>query len=116
MNLEISAIHFELTDKQKKYINKKIGALEKYIPTKQRGAARAEVRLKEHKIDGQKQMTCTVLVHLPSETIKIGETTTSAFAAVDIVETKLKLALKKYKDTHSSPKLRQRLAARLRQS
>ncbi len=113
MKLEISGLGTKLTDKQKQYVEKKIGGLEKYIPRAQRGVAHAEVRLKEHKNDGQRQQTCAVELRLPNEIIKISETTVNAFAAIDIVETKLKLAIKKYKDKYASPKLRQRLVRRL---
>jgi ribosome-associated translation inhibitor RaiA len=36
------------------------------------------------------------------------------YAAVDIVEAKLKNLLKKYKEKHDSPKLRRRIISRLR--
>lgn len=114
MKLEISGLHTEVGDKQKKYIEKKIGGLDKYIPGKQREVAHAEVRIKENKIKQQKQLVAEVTLHLPGETLVVKETNASVYAAVDVAETKLKLALKKYKDLHASPKLRQRLIARLR--
>jgi ribosome-associated translation inhibitor RaiA len=38
------------------------------------------------------------------------------FAAVDIVETKLKLQIKKYKESHGSGKLSRHLTAKFRRS
>lgn len=114
MKLEISGLHTKISDKQKKYIEKKIGGLEKYVPRNQREVAHTEVRIKEDDIKRQKLLTCEVTMHLPKETLAISETTVNALAAVDIVETKLKLALKKYKDKHADPKLRQKLTNRFR--
>jgi ribosome-associated translation inhibitor RaiA len=53
-------------------------------------------------------------MHLPNEVFTVSETTINIFAAVDIVEEKLKKLLHKYKETHANPKLRQRLMARLK--
>lgn len=112
MKLEISGLHTQITNKQRKYIERKIGGLDKYLPRHQKDSAHAEVRIKESKIKQQKHLTCEVAMRLPHETLVVSETTVNTFAAVDIVETKLKLALKKYKDKHASPKLRQRLTNR----
>ena len=114
MKLEITGIHFAVSDKLEAYIQKKIGGLDKYVSRAGRETLRAEVRLKEGKSSDKKEYTCEVTVFLPQETIDAKDSTVNMFAAVDIVETKLKTQLKKYKDTHGSPKLRQRLTNRFR--
>lgn len=112
--LEIDGVHMNVGEDLRKHVNKKIGKLEKYIPRNARPSAHAEVKLKEGKIKTKTEHTCEVILHLPHEVITVSETTNSAFAAVDIVEEKLKNLLRKYKETHAGPKLRQRLAARLK--
>lgn len=99
--MEINGIHTEVSDDLHKYITKKIGKLDKYMPKHARESAHAEVKLKEATTKGKKQYTCEVIFHLPKEVITTKETTLNMFAAVDIVETKLKNQLKKYKDKHS---------------
>jgi len=112
--IEIDGVHMTVGDDLRKYVFRKIGRLEKYIPKHARASARAEVKLKEGKTKTREQRTCEVILHLPHEKITVSETTVNMFAAVDIVEEKLKNLLHKYKEKHAAPKLRQRLMARLR--
>ncbi len=112
--LEIDGVHMTVGDDLRKYVTRKIGKLEKYIPKHARNSVHAEVKLKEGKVKTKEQRTCEVILHLPHEQITVSETTVNMFAAVDIVEEKLKNLLHKYKDKHTSPKLRQRLIARLK--
>ncbi len=99
--LEINGIHTEVDDDLRKYVNKKIGKLDKYMPRHARESAHAEVKLKSSNSKGKKQCTCEVILTLPQDVITTKETTLNMFAAVDIVETKLKNQLKRYKGQHS---------------
>ena len=112
--LEIDGVHMTVGDDLRKYVHKKIGGLEKYVPRHARKSVHVEVKLKEGKTKTRSERTCEVIVHLPGEAFVVSETTINMFAAVDIVEEKLKNLLHKYKEKHASPKLRQRLMARLR--
>lgn len=99
--MEISGVHTEVSDDLHRYVGKKIGKLDRYIPRRARQSAHVEVKLKEATIKKRKQYTCDVVMYLPHETIATKETTLNMFAAVDIVETKLKNQLKRYKGQHS---------------
>lgn len=112
--LEISGVHTTVGEDLKKYISKKVGKLDRYMPKHARESAHAEVLIKESTLKTRKQFTCEVVLHIPHSTITIKETTINPFAAVDIVEVRLKNQLKKYKETHSSLKLHRRFLARLR--
>jgi putative sigma-54 modulation protein len=112
--LEIAAQKTELTPDLKKYITKKIGRLDRYVPRKARESVHAEVKLKETKTKDKKQFTCSVVLHLPHDTLDASEATINMFAAVDIVETKLKHQLKKYKDTHAGGTFQRRVFKRFR--
>lgn len=113
---DISSVHTTIDDKLHKYVIKKIGNLDRYIPRHGRDSAHAEVKLKEDKAlkheNSKRQSTCEVILHLPHENITVSETTLNMYAAIDIVEMKLKHAIKKYKDLHASGTLRRRVAAR----
>ncbi len=113
--LEITAVHMDLSKKLGDYATKKIGKLDHYMSRHVRESAHAEIFLKESKIKQRKECTCEVVLHLPKETITLSETTINIFAAVDIVEAKLKNQLKKYKDMHSPAGLHRRMILRLRQ-
>ena len=111
-HFEISGHHTVVTDDLRKYVSKKIGKLDKYMSVHTRQSAHAEVKLSESKAKDKKQNICEVILHLPHETIAIKEATINMFAAVDIVEAKLKNQLKKYKETHGNPRLYRRIMAR----
>ena len=103
--LEISGIHYEISDDLLKYITKKIGSLDKYAERHARTSLHAEVKLKESKTKDKKQCQCEVIMHLPHGNITVSESTINMFAAVDIVESKLKNQLseskKKHRKTHA---------------
>ncbi|HUD05608.1 MAG TPA: ribosome-associated translation inhibitor RaiA [Candidatus Saccharimonadales bacterium] len=103
-NIEVSAIHMKVDDDLQRYIQKKIGLLDKYTSRRIRTSLRADVMLKEEKSKDKNSCTCEVIIHLPNEKVTISETTINLYAAVDIVEAKLKTKLKKYKEMHSDPK------------
>ena len=112
--LEISGVHTTVDDKLKKYVISKIGKLDRYMSKHVRASAHIEVLLKESKAKDKKQCICEVVMYLPHGTITTKEATLNMFAAVDIVEARLKNQLKKYKETHGNPRLHRRLLARLR--
>jgi len=110
--LEIQGTHDK---KLQDYIKKKIGGLDHYISRHSRTSAHAEVHLKETKhATGSDHCRCEVVLYLPQQTLFVKERAATAQAAVDIAEQKLKIQLKKYKDTHESGKMHRRLFARFR--
>jgi ribosomal subunit interface protein len=112
--LEISGVHMDVGVDLKKYVTKKIGRLDRFIPRAGRESVHAIVKLKESKAKDKNERTCEVILRLPHETLTVKETTINIYAAVDIAETKLHHQLKKYKDIHTSPRLHQRVIARLK--
>lgn len=111
---EVVAVHAEVDDKLKTYVRRKIGGLDRYIARHNRGSAHCEVHLKHHKTRNHNSATCEVTLHLPQQNIIIKEDAINLYAAVDIVEAKLKQQLQKYKDRHGNGKTHRRLFARLR--
>lgn len=113
---EITGVHTEVNDKLKKYATNKIGKLDRFMTKHTRASAHVEVILKESKTKTKKDCICEVVMHLPKENITTKEATLNMFAAIDIVEAKLKNQLKKYKETHENPRLHQRVAARFKRN
>lgn len=111
--LEIAGVHTELSPELRKYVTKKIGKLDRYLPKHARESAHAEVTLKEAKAKNKKECICEVVLYLPHDKLMTKEATLNMFAAVDIVEAKLKNQLKKYKEKHSLLRLHRRVLARL---
>lgn len=114
--LEVNGIHLEVDKKLHDYVVKKIGKLDKYLPRHARESAHAEIFLKEVMIKKKKECIAEVVMYLPQETITVKESTMNIYAAVDIVEAKLKNRIKKYKETHSSLRIHRRVLARMRRT
>ena len=113
--LEIAGVHTSVDEKLHRYVVKKIGKLDTYISHHARKSAHAEVLLKKSKAKSNKMLyACEVVIYLPNEVLRVEEATLNLYAAVDIVEEKLKHQLKKYKDLHTNPKFHRRVIARLK--
>lgn len=114
--LDVHFIHAEPDEKLQKYVEKKLGKLDHYLPRAARGSAHAEVLLKTGKAgkvrDGR-DCCAEVTLHLPHEVINVSEPSMNMFTAIDIVELKLKQQIKKYKETHHGGTRLRRLATRL---
>jgi ribosomal subunit interface protein len=111
---EIVGEHYTVDENLKKYITRKIGRLDKYLSKHSRESAHVEVRLKEQKTAGKKQCIANVTIHLPQETINIKEGTLNMYAAIDIVQAKLKQQIQRYKDLHHNGKMRRHIFGRKR--
>ena len=111
--LDINSVHTQVDDNLRKYLTRKIGHLDKYLSRHDRSSAHAEIMLKEGRVSGKKQFTCEVTMHVPGDVINVSETTLNMFAAIDIVEAKLKQQIKKHKDLRQNGKLHRRLFTRL---
>ncbi|MCA9323929.1 ribosome-associated translation inhibitor RaiA [Candidatus Saccharibacteria bacterium] len=100
-NIAITGIKADITKDLEKYIQKKIGKLDRRVKRNQRDEVRADVKLNEAMSKTGKKCTCEVILHVPGARLTAVETTMNMFAAVDIVEAKLKNQLKKHKEKHS---------------
>jgi ribosomal subunit interface protein len=109
---DIHFIHADHDENLQKYVTKKLGHLDRYLPKHARDSAHAEVILKEGRATDGRDCTCEVTLRLPQDSIFVSETSVNMYTAVDIVELKLKQQIKKYKDLHSSGNLRRKLATR----
>ena len=58
--------------------------------------------LKQEKSKKKDRQVAEVILHLPGTTLTAKEATLNMYAAIDIVEAKLKNQLKKYKEKHDS--------------
>ena len=112
--LEITGIHFVVKEPLKKYAGDKLGSLDRYIPRHSRESAHMEIRLFESKIEGRKQPVCEVTLHLPREAMVLKEHGPTHYAAIDIVEAKLKMKIKDYKEKLTGSERAQHLWGRLR--
>ena len=97
-SIDITGIKYEVDDTTKKYVNKKIGRLDRYLPRHARDSVTAEVKLKQVNRDHGNKYEVEVILNVPDKVITAKESTLNMLAAVDIVEAKLVTQLHKYKD------------------
>lgn len=113
--IEISGVRYTADEATKKYIQKKIGRLDRYAPRHARKTMVAEVVLKEVNRANGNKYECTIKLILPGKTITAEDSTMNMLAAVDIVEAKLADQLRKYKETTKPQKGWRARVARIKQ-
>lgn len=112
IKLHLSGHNYSLTPKIKKYSTTKIGGLDKYLPKKaQDSEATVVLSLDQSGREGNNYV-CEATVEVPGDVLQAKEATSNMFAAIDIVEAKLKVQVKKYKQKHD-PKTVRKLAERI---
>lgn len=96
--IDITGVKFELDDTTKKYVTRKIGRLDRYLPRHARKSVTAEVKLREVNRDHGNKYEAEVIMHVPDKMLTAKDSTVNVLAAVDIVEAKIVAQLHKYKE------------------
>jgi len=114
IQLDITCRNFEADEKLRAYVTAKIGEIEKYLPRRVRKITTAKVRF-EDDASGREdnRFVCEVVMTLPGDTLVSKEGTINMYAAVDIVEAKLKSQVRTYKDKTVNEPRRARMLSRL---
>jgi putative sigma-54 modulation protein len=97
-SIDITGVKYELDDTTKKYVTKKIGRLDRYLPRHARKSVTVDVKLKQINGDHGNKYEAEVILHLPEKTLTAKDSTVNMLAAVDIVEAKIVTQLHKYKE------------------
>jgi putative sigma-54 modulation protein len=97
--ITITGVKLELDETTKRYVAKKIGRLNRYLPKHARKSASADVKLKQVNRDHGNKYEAEVILHVPDKTLLAKDSTVNILAAIDIVEAKLINQLRKYKET-----------------
>ena len=95
--MDITGVKYELDDTTKKYVTKKIGRLDRYLPKHARKSVTAEIKLKEVNRDHGNKYEAEVILTVPDKILTAKDSTVNMLAAIDIVEAKLVAQLRKYK-------------------
>jgi putative sigma-54 modulation protein len=97
--IDITGVKYDLDETTKKYVTKKIGRLDRYLPRHARKSVSAEVKLKQINGDHGNKYEAEIVLYVPDKIITAKDSTVNMLAAVDIVEAKLVAQLHKYKET-----------------
>lgn len=99
-SINITGVKYVPDERSEKYILRKIGRLDRFLPRHARKSASAEVVIKEVNRSQGNKYEAEVVLHLPDKYIAAKDSTMNVVAAIDIVESKLISQLRKYKDAH----------------
>lgn len=98
-SIEITGVKYDVDETTRKYVTKKIGRLDRYLPRHARKSARAEVKLRQINEAHGNKYEAEVILHVPDAILTAKDSTLNILAAVDIVEAKVVAQLHKYKET-----------------
>ncbi len=96
--IDITGVKYDLDETTKKYVIKKIGRLDRFLPRHARKSAVADVKLRQINGDHGNKYEAEVSLHVPEKTLTATDSTVNMLAALDIVEAKLVAQLHKYKE------------------
>lgn len=99
-SIDISSKRYEVDETTKKYVIKKIGRLDRYLPRHARKTATADVRLRQINGDHGNKYEAEVVFNIPDKRITVVDSTVNMLAAIDIIEAKLVTQLRKYKEAN----------------
>lgn len=99
-SIDISSTRYEVDETTKKYVFKKIGRLDRYLPRHARKTATADVRLRQINADHGNKYEAEVILNIPDKRITVKDSTVNMLAAIDIIEAKLVTQLRKYKEAN----------------
>lgn len=113
---DITGIKYDIDEATRKYVTRKIGRLERYLPRHARKSASAEVKLKQIDKSHGNKYEVEVILSVPDKILTAKDTSSNILATVDIVEAKLAGQLRRYK-TETIPHLgRGRVLSRFKRS
>jgi putative sigma-54 modulation protein len=114
--IDITGVKYDLDDATKKYVTKKIGRLDRYLPKHARKSTTASVKIKQVNQDYGNKYEAEVILSVPDKVLTAKDSTVNALAALDIVEAKLVNQLRKYKQMSMPHVGRRGVLARFKRS
>jgi putative sigma-54 modulation protein len=114
--IQITGISYEVDEATNKYVLKRIGHLDRYLPRHARKTVSAEVKLAQVDHDHGNKYEVEVILHIPNKIITAKDSTSNIFAAIDIVEAKVRTQLNDYKQANIGHIGRRRILSRFKQS
>jgi ribosome hibernation promoting factor len=113
IRFDVTGRNFEVDDKLHEYVDEKLGGLEKYVPRGARASVHGVVVLEDDPSGREdNRYVCEAILNVRGEQLMSREGTLNMYAAIDIVEAKLKAQLVKYKEKHSFGPRRARMLGR----
>lgn len=115
-SIQITGIAYKPDEITKKYALKRIGHLDRYLPRHARSTVSAEIKISEVNHDHGNKYEVEVILNVPNRIITAKDSTSNVLAAIDIVEQKLKVQLRAYKQSSIGHIARRGVMSRFKRS
>jgi putative sigma-54 modulation protein len=96
--IDITGIKYDVDETTRKYVLRKIGRLDRYLPRHARKSVTVDVRLRQIDADHGNKYEAEIVLNVPDKRLTARDSTVNMLAAVDIVEAKIVAQLHKYKE------------------
>jgi putative sigma-54 modulation protein len=98
-SIDITGVKYDVNEATKRYVRRKIGRLDRFLPKHARKSVAADVKLKLVNRDHGNKYEAEVILNVPDKRLTAKDSTVNMMAAIDIVEQKMMSQLTKYKQT-----------------
>ena len=98
-SIDMAGVKYTIDETTKKYVIRKIGRLDRFLPKHARDSVTADIKLKQVNRDHGNKYEAEVILHVPDKMLTAKDSTVNVLAAVDIVEAKIVSQLHKYKES-----------------
>lgn len=106
IKIQLTGRKYEVDKDLKKYVTRKLGHLDKYLPRKYKAIGMTVEVFRDEGGEPDNKYKVTAVLQVPGNEIVAETATINPHSAVDIVEQKLKLQIRKYKDKHTPRRFR----------
>jgi ribosomal subunit interface protein len=114
--IDITGVNYDVSQTTEKYIHKRIGKLDKFLPRHSKKTATAKVTIKQVNKSHGNKYEVEVIINLPVKNLMAKDESSNVLAAIDILEAKLTSQARKYK-LEAMPHIgRRSLWAKIKQS
>jgi len=96
--IDITGIKYDIDETTRKYVMRKLGRLDRYLPRHARKSVTVDVRLRQIDADHGNKYEAEIVLNVPDKRLTARDSTVNMLAAVDIVEAKIVTQLHKYKE------------------
>ena len=102
-NIEISGSNYKVEESFKKYVEKRIGKLDRYLPRQNRKDVVAKVVVTEVNRDHGNKYELSVSLNIPGgKVLAAKDEASNIFAGIDIIEAKLTGQIRRYKTENTN--------------
>lgn len=100
--IEITGVKYDVNTPTRRYVLKKLGRLDRFLPRHARRSVVMDVTLRQVNRDHGNKYEAEVVMTVPDKQLTAKDSTMNMMAAIDIVEAKITSQLRKYKQaTHT---------------